>query len=231
MATINAVNTSLSGQTGTNKFVGSTAPLFDDFQQFTGNAGQQIKDVNGAVVFGYIGVASGVNSIYALNAIAGASPALVAQGSDANIIALLQGKGNAGCGIQGCSTNSAAAAGYVGQIISNSAGPVAMTSTIQVNVTSISLTAGDWVVNSAVIFVPTGTITVIAAGLNTVSATLGGLNSYSVIQGFNMINSQGFACPLLSVSVAATTTLYLVAQSTFTATQGVYGNIVARRVR
>jgi hypothetical protein len=231
MATINAVNTSLSGQTGTNKFVGSTAPLFDDFQQFTGNAGQQIKDVNGAVVFGYIGVASGVNSIYALNAIAGASPALVAQGSDTNILALLQGKGNAGCGIQGCSTNSAAAAGYVGQVISSIVGPIAMTSTIALNVTSISLTAGDWVVSGAFLVVPTGTISALFCGLSTTSATLGSLPTYTSVQGFNMLNAQGYPTPTLHISVPTTTTLYLVAQSTFTATQTIYGSIIARRVR
>lgn len=142
----------------------------------------------------------------------------------------------------GSATNDNAAAGNIGESIESSipnASKVSLTTGTPANVTSISLTAGDWDVSGMVQFDGGGTTTLTAlqAGINTVSASLGftqGRYAALPLAG----NAGGLAyLPTLTMmptrfSLAATTTIYLVAQATFGAsTCQAYGRISARRMR
>jgi hypothetical protein len=76
-------------------------------------------------------------------------------------------------GIKGTATNDSAQAGSVGEFINNTATGVSMTSTIVANVTSISLTAGDWDVWGSLVFAPAGgtIMSTIQGSISTTSAT------------------------------------------------------------
>lgn len=80
MATNNAVNTSLSGQTGTGNFVGATSPTITT---------PTIVDSNSNNVLTIGTTASAVNSLEIFNRATGAAPYISSVGSDTNIGLLL----------------------------------------------------------------------------------------------------------------------------------------------
>ena len=142
----------------------------------------------------------------------------------------------------GVNTNSDAAAGQIGEYISStisSGAPVTLSNATPANITSISLTAGDWDVWGEVSFTPAGTTTATAysCGVSTTSATLptapaGG--AIFTLQGlsFSAGQAQNFPCGKTCIKLAVTTTVYLVAQATFAvSTLTAYGFIGARRPR
>ena len=134
-------------------------------------------------------------------------------------------------GIVGTPTNNNASSGIVGEFLSATAGPIALVSGVSNNVTSLSITAGDWDVYGSVLFVPAGAMTAVAASISVTSLTLGGsLNTTNFQTTFGTTN-QSFSVPYQRLSVAATTTYYLVAQSTFAAGCDVTGVMYARRAR
>lgn len=140
-------------------------------------------------------------------------------------------------GIVGTATNDNAAAGKVGEIISATQTPtVAMTNTTSINVTSISLTAGDWDVNGNVVLENNNTptqITQAVGWISTTSATLPALeftNIISTASGGSFLN-YSMNVPFKRISITTTTTVYLSAQSNFSGTTNVGGGIFARRVR
>lgn len=141
---------------------------------------------------------------------------------------------------RGTTTNDNAAAGMVGEIISAtvlSGAAVALTSGVFVNITSISLPAGDWDVNAVGVMSPAVTtqVQIFSVGISTTSATLPALPS----TGFAQIQSNGTTQPfyhlttgVVRISIAATTTVFLIGYCAFTtSTNAVYGQIRARRVR
>jgi hypothetical protein len=104
------------------------------------------------------------------------------------------------------------------------------------NVTSISLTAGDWDVFGAAAFVGSGlTATYIVCAIGTVSNSISS-NGYPQ-QGFTSAmpnNNSDSNVPVnpVRISIASTTTVYLVAQAGFSAGSCYsYGFIRARRIR
>lgn len=142
----------------------------------------------------------------------------------------------------GVTTNSNAAAGSAGEFVSNQilqAAQFNITASTGTNVTSISLTAGDWDVSGNVYFFAssgTGTFTAGFAAINTVSATLtdNSLNSSQNGIGSGFFISMG--CPVVTqrISLASTTTVYLVAVAAgygAGTNVAVSGYIGARRVR
>jgi hypothetical protein len=155
----------------------------------------------------------------------------------------LQCLGGAASGSQlvGTTTNDNANAGNVGEFISSNVAigsAVSLTTATPANVTSISLTAGDWDVRGNIGFSEAGTTTSTSqiAAIGQTSATLptapnGGCynsNSGSGVTGAGFVMSTG-SC---RVTLASTTTLYLVAQANFAiSTNAAYGFIGARRVR
>lgn len=146
-------------------------------------------------------------------------------------------------GIVGVTNASNATAGNVGEVIQSNVvvgSAVSLTNNTTANVTSISLTAGDWDVTGMVAFNPAGTTTVTAiqAGINSASATLpsapsaGGFPYSNIAATLTTGAAQRLPISKVRVNISATTTIYLVAQSTFaTSTMGAYGSILARRVR
>jgi len=142
-------------------------------------------------------------------------------------------------GLTGVATNSNAAAGIVGEFPSSSTliTATSVTSGTPVNLTSISLGAGDWDVTATAGFAPAGTTqpTLFAAGISTVSATLpspasGASNQLAA--NFGTGQQAGIPVPPFRISVSTTTTVFLVAQSNFTvSTMTAGGSIRARRVR
>jgi len=141
-------------------------------------------------------------------------------------------------GIVGTTTNNNANAGSVGEYISStvaSGSAVSLTSGTPANVTSISLTAGDWDVFGAVDF-NVGATTVVQLFGGSASTTSATNTSGSVFfsPGFaaGVTTTAGGAIPTIRLSLASTTTVYLVAQSNFTvSTMSAYGFIGARRRR
>jgi hypothetical protein len=152
----------------------------------------------------------------------------------------------AGVAVQGTNTNDSAAAGYVGEVQTSS---VAVGSAVSLTtatgaftgktITSISLTAGDWDVFGIVGInnAATTNFTAIAGGISTTNDTLNGLYEEETrfaygAAGLVPNNVISFTFPTTRVSIAATTTYYLIGYAAFSiSTATAFGRITARRVR
>jgi hypothetical protein len=149
-------------------------------------------------------------------------------------------------GIVGTTTNNNANAGSIGEVVSSSVAvgsavsiTTATTATSGKTVTSISLTAGDWNVFGTIgINLTTGTkFTVIGGGINTVTNELNALYEEQLLINYGAgglvpLNTQTFVIPTTRVSIASTTTYYLIAYAQFTVNTATgYGRITARRMR
>lgn len=132
-------------------------------------------------------------------------------------------------------TNAAdnATAGNIGEYVTATGSGVAYTSGTPFNITSISLTAGDWDVWGYFVAGNTGTQTYsqIVGSLSSTSATLGG----QVTQVFMNIAgaSAQYPVPMLRFQLSGTTTVYLVANLSLSAGSPATasGSIYARRAR
>jgi len=141
----------------------------------------------------------------------------------------------------GTSNADNANTGNVGEYIQsvvNSGSAVALATGTVANVTSISLSAGDWDVSGIVAFLPAGTTTItqLSSSIGTTSATIGSPelgNSQFIYASFAPgANSITQTMPIHRISVASTTVVYLCAKATFaTSTMTAYGGIYARRTR
>lgn len=146
-------------------------------------------------------------------------------------------------GIVGTTTNDAAGAGYVGQIISSVVligAAVPVTSSTQTNITSIALTAGDWNVWGSVwTNAAAGTLTsTVVAAVSQTSATIpttpaiGGSNQQLRGLATGATEIVVLNTGVATISLAAPATIYLVGFISFTvSTMSAYGSIIARRVR
>lgn len=149
-------------------------------------------------------------------------------------------------GIVGTTTNNNADAGSVGQVVSSS---VAVGSAVSLTtatgaftgktITSISLTAGDWDIFGSVGInnAATTNFTAVAGGINTVTDTLNSAYeeetrfSYGAT-GVVLNNVISFTFPTTRVSLASTTTYYLIGYAAFSvSTATAFGRITARRRR
>lgn len=144
--------------------------------------------------------------------------------------------------IPGTTTNGNATAGNIGEYISStilSGAPVALTTATPANVTSISLTGGDWDVWGTVGYIANAatTATIFKGGINNVSATLPIAPGSGAEFELGLAVGAGATMPVIAVgsmrvTLSVTTTIYLVAQSTFAVnTMSAYGFIGARRRR
>lgn len=146
--------------------------------------------------------------------------------------------------INGTATNDNAAAGKIGEFISSivtSAAGVSLTSNTSATVTSIPLTAGDWDVAGACSYLPTTTTSFtrlhesISLVNNTLDVTDGSISSMltaAIVPG--IASDLFFRRPVgpVRISLAGTTTIYLVTNAIFTASTLKGGGILrARRVR
>lgn len=140
-------------------------------------------------------------------------------------------------GIVGTTTNDGANAGSIGEYATNNTTSVSLTTATPANCTNTSapLTAGDWDVQGVIIFTPGASMTVtgLVSGISTTSATFGALGSY-VQSNFSTTVSvpQAYATPVTRISIASSSTVYVVGQSSFSgSTLTCSGFIRARRVR
>lgn len=174
----------------------------------------------------------------------GASPS-------AGTVSLVASHTTGAVSILGTATNDSTTAGYVGEVIQAStlrSVNISLTTNTTVNVASVSLTAGDWDVRGLVGYSLSGgtTATSFINAISTTSATLPAADTLAVPDSAGQVTVQEnsattlvtgagdyiLSIPPSRVSIASTTTYYLVARSTFAVSgNGAYGSIVARRMR
>lgn len=138
----------------------------------------------------------------------------------------------------GTATNDSANPGSIGELLSStvaSGSAVTINTGVAKNITSVSITAGDWDVTGQVDYVlNAATTTDFQSGSSTTSATFGAQDSSSIIPLITTLVSDTFGqtLPVFRYSFATATTVFLVGAANFSA-GGVtgYGTIRARRVR
>ncbi len=197
---------------------------------------------NGTNYYGFVAPSSiTTNAIYTLPAVPAAN-GYVLQSTTGGTLSWSSEAIQAVNGVKGTATNDSAAAGNVGEVISSvilTASSVAMTTATPANITSISLTAGDWDVwgsiwtNLNAATIPSrliGSINTTTGTLSTTPALGTSLSQIDTVAtaGDNIVLS----IPGTRISLSGTTTIYLVGQINFTInTAALYGNIIARRER
>jgi hypothetical protein len=146
--------------------------------------------------------------------------------------------------IQGTNTNDNAAAGRIGEYVAANvawASAVPISANVWANVTSLTLTAGDWDIDGSVTFNGAASTTVYTLEAS-ISTTSGAPNATppSMISAAAFTGGAPFANGVLTVhvgrarlSLATTTTVYLVGAANFaTSTMTIYGAYLgARRMR
>jgi len=165
-------------------------------------------------------------------------PQKLAIGSTNDIYTVVAGIPAWSTGTPGVTTNSNASSGKVGEYVSSLiavGSATSFTTATAKNVTSISLTAGDWDVYGNVTFTEgSATVTARTAGISSTSATLPTDGSEIEMGTLTTVVSEKvtLSIPTKRVSIASTTTIYLVGSTTFSAgTSSGYGFIGARRAR
>ena len=239
MTTQNQINTTLSGQTGTAKFAGSTSPTF--ITPVLGVAAATTLQLNGNLIYGASGAAvasfanensSAVNYILLESTATGVFPTIAAVGSDTNITLSLAGQGTGGAALQASTAGGNASSGFVGLLIDSiiaSGSAVSLSTGTAKNLTSLSLPAGDYDVFGNLFFLVGGVCTSLNGWISLSSATQPDI---SLLSGLNIsggIGSSGFRVPNLRVSVSSSTNVYITALADFTtSTVTVCGGIYAR---
>lgn len=143
---------------------------------------------------------------------------------------------------KGVTDGSNASSGYIGEIISSTiASPgTTLSGSTALNLTTISLTAGDWDVYGSVYYTGSGTTSTlnwIMGHITTTSGSIGAGNSAMLIQtlmnnGIWTQTDTGGVCGPYRFSLTSTTTIYLVSRAGYSGgTVQTYGQIRARRVR
>jgi hypothetical protein len=203
-----AVSATAAGTSG-QMLLGSTGanPLFGNNPTITGGT------IDGAVVGGTTPAAGHFTTVSATGAITPSSTN----------------------GIVGTTTNDSANAGSIGEFVTATASAVSLTSNTPANITSISLTAGDWDVTGNVQFNAAAS-TVIQSALasaGVTSATLNASPDRAVIESTQATsNPVSLIAPVQRISISSTTTVFLVGDCNFTvSTATADGRIRARRVR
>ncbi|SOD41310.1 hypothetical protein [Nitrosovibrio sp. Nv4] len=140
--------------------------------------------------------------------------------------------------IGGTTTNDNAAAGQVGEYLSSVVltPGVSLTSAVDKNVTSLTLTPGDWDLSGVIVFLTsalTSITTLVASSSTTTNTTdVNHSDSHATSAFVPGLINLGVSVPVRRVSIAAPTTYYLVASAAFSAdTLTAFGRIQARRVR
>lgn len=140
----------------------------------------------------------------------------------------------------GVTDGSNATAGQIGEVISSvTSAAVSVPNAAAVNVTSIPLTAGDWDVQGEVLIaIGTAAATLVAAAINSVSATIPaiptpmGASRAQITASLTATANQSLGLATCRVSVAAAVTMYLIATANYASgSTTAQGKIWARRAR
>ena len=242
---------SVSGLTNTG--LTASKPVFTDASKLLTSTGV-VPVANGGTnasaasitafnnITGY--TASGATGTTSTNLVFSTSPSVTtptlvgdATLSTGNVIFSTSGKG-----IQGTTTNDSASAGVVGQYVSSTVAPgslIALTSGTATNITTISLTAGDWDVAGIVGFggiSGTSVVAFVGANASSTSAAISSSIGIQVLMNgstqISTVADMTAALPVYRYSLASTTTMYLVARASYTTGSiGAYGTLSARRIR
>jgi len=136
--------------------------------------------------------------------------------------------------VKGTKTNDSAAAGTVGEVISStvtSGAGVSLVSGTAKTITSISLTAGDWDVYGMFGAFSNTSIASVIAGTSLTTNTTGAEDETIYAAPISGNQTLQPVIPTIGVSIASTTTIYLVGRVAFTGTCVGYGRITGRRAR
>ena len=143
--------------------------------------------------------------------------------------------------VPGTTTNDNATAGNVGELISSSVvsgSAVSLTTATPANITSVSLTAGDWDCAASAVrtFGATTSVTILKSSISTTTAADGSLATGTMVQRSTPaqvpVTDYAHVIPPTRLSLSATTPVFLVADDTFTvSTNKGYGILRCRRVR
>lgn len=141
--------------------------------------------------------------------------------------------------LPGTTTNDAASAGNVGQIIESTVltgAAITLTSNSIADITSVSLTAGDWDCWGNIVLNPAGIPSAIGGWIHNVSITnptLPNAGARYLAQNTAMTvgSAQAFPVGTIRYSLASTTTIYLSTLDAFTSTAAAYGYLGCRRAR
>lgn len=229
MTTNNAVDVGLAGATGTGNFVGSNNPSILNPRIST-----VIDDSNGNIILGLNPTASSVNYLQLQNAATTSAPALIAIGSDTNIIMTLAGQGTGRAQIKGTGTNNNVSLGYVGEFMSVTlafASATSLTNITPKDVLTLSLTAGDWDVWGNIFFNFAGGVgaTNALCWTSLTSATMPDNSLLSSLAITGMAGG-GFNVPKARYILNGTTTVYLSCEAAFASGTGTAcGGLYARR--
>lgn len=141
----------------------------------------------------------------------------------------------------GTATNNNAAVGVIGEWMAHStvsASAVSLSTGTTATLDSLILTAGDWDVSGVIdyTFAATTSYTNVTGGPSTTRSALGSQDqSFSFSTAANVPTAAkvpSWVIPMMRISIASTTTVYLVTQATFSvSTLKAYGTIQARRAR
>ncbi|MCK1585488.1 hypothetical protein IVB03_39530 [Bradyrhizobium sp. 168] len=143
--------------------------------------------------------------------------------------------------IPGTTTNDNATAGRIGEYVESVilvGSAVSVTSGASKTIASISLTAGDWDVDQVMYFVPAATTNVtqmlcsFSLTTNVIDTTPGRFNSLTLPAFVPGATSLAVALPAYRFSLSGSTTIFAIANATFTvSTMTSYTIIRARRPR
>lgn len=138
-------------------------------------------------------------------------------------------------GILGTTTNDSAAVGYVGEYITSNvpvASALVVATGVVTDITSISLTAGDWDVYGNILIIESAGMTNTAGWVSSTSATQPDFSKIAtLVMTSATIGYMGMVCPMLRVSIAGTTPVYLSGVESTRTPVLMCGTISARRVR
>lgn len=167
------------------------------------------------------------------------SPAIAQQGTMVGPLPSATGQAATGQ-IPGTATNDSAAAGKVGEYITNTlaqGSAISLTTNTATDITSVPLTAGDWNCWGQINFAANAATTVnfeigaISAVSNTLPTNTDGFSQLQ-LAGATGINTNYLAIAPMRFLLSGTTTIYLVAYGTFLVnTLSAYGKIACRRAR
>lgn len=158
------------------------------------------------------------------------------------LVRLADDSGDAQIISKGTATNDDAAAARIGELLTAtraSASATSLTTATPKTITSVSLTAGDWDVWGVVDYIPAATTTTayIQQGISQTDNTLGTQDTFTACSGGNLSGTVlgsliAENTPHQRISLASTTTVYLIGNASFAiSTLTAYGSIFARRRR
>ena len=242
MTTVNMLDLQLSGASGTGSFAGTTSPTFVTPVLGTPTSGT-LTNCTGLPISGTTGYGTGVATALEAN-VTGSGGIVLANGPTfvTSTVTAPSFTANTTSGIIGSTTNDSANSGSVGEYVSaaiTSASPTSLSNNTVTNLTSISLTAGDWDVWGNVGFLPAATTnyTSLIGFISSTSASIiSGEQRCTVSSGTSGVvtggNEVSFCVPGRRFSLSTTTNIYLEVNPFFTvSTMTGYGSIYARRRR